>query len=168
MNPEPEISRNLENGYLFVNGERMLRFRVKTFQAFMGRLNVSGNSVSQVLSDQMGRAAGYAAMGFSKDRIHSVEDLWKVGDELLSEQGWGRCLGVEKRVEGSTNRFIVRLKGMPTSWERKATEPACHLMRGAVQGWLEGYLEMNAASSSETQCESTGSSECVFEVTFIQ
>jgi predicted hydrocarbon binding protein len=167
MKAEPKISRDLENGYLFVDGERIFAFRIKTFQAFMDRLNVlAGKPVSQVLSDQMGKAIGHTAMDYSKDHVHSVEDLWKVADELLSQRGCGRCMGGEKRAENGTNRFIFRLKGIPTSYERKATEPTCHVMRGVVQGWIEGYLGRNAVSSSEIRCVSTGSSECVFEVKF--
>ena len=94
MKADHEISRDLEKGYLFVNGERMFAIRIKTFQAFVDRLNViTGKQVSQVLSDQMGKAIGHTAMAYSKDRVRSVEDLWKVGDEILSQQGCGRLLG---------------------------------------------------------------------------
>jgi predicted hydrocarbon binding protein len=169
MKPKHEILRDLENGYLFDDGERIFSMRIKSFQVFLERLGViGGKPVSQVLWDQMGKAAGHAALTFWKNRIHSIEDLCKVGDEILSQQGCGRLLGVEKRVEGSTDRFIVRCKGTPLSYERKTTEPSCHFMRGLMQGWVEGYLERNAASSIETKCEATGSSECVFEITFIQ
>ena len=164
---EPVVSRDPEKGYLFVDGERTFSFRIKTFQAALDRLDIiAGKSVSQVLCNQMGKAIGQAGMAYWKDRIRSGEDLWKVADEVLSVQGAGRCVGGEKRVDGSTSRFIFRLKGTMTSYDHKATEPACNFMQGIVQGWIEGYLERNAASSSETQCESTGSPECIFEVTF--
>ena len=169
MGPEPEVSRDPENGYLFVDRERTFSFRIKTFQAALDRLDIlAGKPVSQVIADQMGRAIGQAGLAYWKGRIHSGEDLWKVADEVLSVQGAGRCVGGEKRVEGSTSRFIFRLKGTLTSYDRKTTEPSCHIMRGIVQGWIEGYLERKATSSIEKQCEAAGSSECVFEVTFTQ
>ncbi|MGP8069177.1 MAG: V4R domain-containing protein [Candidatus Bathyarchaeia archaeon] len=168
MNPEPKVSRDPENGRVFLNGDRVFSFRIKTFQAYMDRLGVAGDKVSQVLMDQMGIAAGHVAMDFVRDRIHSIEDLGKVTDETLSELGAGRCLGIEQHSEGSTNKVTVRLRGTPLTYNRKATEPACHAMRGLMQGWIEGYLDRKAVSSIETACESMGASECVFGVTFIQ
>jgi|SRR5208337_3206505 len=169
MQSELKVSHDPENGFLFVDGERSFSFRVKSFQASLDRLDImTGKLVSQVLSDQMGKAIGRVGMDHWRTRIHSDDDLWKVTDEVLSVHGAGRCVGGEKREEGKTSRFIFRLKGTMTSYDHKATEPTCHLMRGIVQGWMEGYLERNASSCIETQCESTGSSECVFEVTFNQ
>ena len=169
MEPEYELSRDLENGYLFVNGERIFAIRIKTYQAFIDHLKaVRGKSVSTVLCDQIGKSMGHAAMAFWKNRVHRVEDVWKLGDEVFSHQGCGRLLGAEERVEGGTRKFIVRCRGTPISYERNAAEPTCDVMRGFVQGWVETYLEKAAASSTETQCESMGSSECVFEVTFVQ
>lgn len=168
MNPEPNISRDSENGHVFLNGDRVFSFRIKTFQAYMDRLNISGDKVSRVLMDQMGKAAGHAAMDFQRDRVHSVEDLWKVTDEVLSEQGCGRCLGIEQHVEGNTSKFTVRLRGTPLTYNRKTTEPSCHAARGLMQGWIEAYLNRNATASVETKCESMGASECIFEITFIQ
>ena len=166
MNREHKILRDAENGYVFLNGDRVFSFRIKTFQAYMDRLNITGDQVSRVLMGQMGKAAGHAAMDFARDRVHSIEDLWKVTDETLVEQGCGRCLGIEQQGEGNTSKVIVRLKGTPLTYDRKAHEPTCDAVRGLMQGWIEGYLGKSAASSIETQCESVGAPECVFEVTF--
>jgi len=60
--------------------------------------------------------------------------------------------------------YVFKLKGTSLSYERKLTEPSCHMMRGILSGWLEAYSDAKAVESTEKECESMGKQFCVFEV----
>lgn len=105
-------------------------------------------------------------MRYSKSQIRSEDDLWKVFDRVLQARGWGRCLSMTKGDEDRTTVYVFKCTGTPFTYERKANEPACDMLRGLIVGWLETYLDKRAVAHIEAECASTGSPFCVFQVTF--
>ena len=166
--PEPpKLTRDMENGWILEDNIRIASFRVKTFQIFVDRLrSIAGAHVADLLLEKMGEAMGEAAMQERKNAIHSDEDLWKAFDRVVSIRGSGRCFGMTRSTKDSETTYVFKMKGTLLSHERRATEPTCHIIRGTIRGWTEAYLNKKASKSVETECASTGSSSCVFEVTF--
>jgi predicted hydrocarbon binding protein len=156
-----------DNGWIMARDERVIVFRVKTFQAMMDRLtSVAGSTVTKTLFYMMGEEIGQTAMRYSKNEIHGKGDLTRIADRLLAIHGWGRCLSFETTDRDGQTVYVCVVKGTPLSHQRVTNEPTCHVMRGVVAGWLEVFLDKKAQSSTETQCASMGSQQCVFEVTF--
>lgn len=164
----PKLTRDMENGWISEDiHTRIATFRVKTFQIFVDRLmGIPGGYVGSLLLEKMGEAMGEAAMQDRKNAIHSDEDLWKAFDRVVSIRGSGRCLGMTRSTKDSETAYVFKMKGTLLSHERRAAEPTCHIIRGTIREWTEAYLNKKALKSVETECASTGSSSCVFEVTF--
>ncbi len=156
-----------DNGWIMSRNERVIVFRVKTFQAMMERLtSIAGSTVTKTLFYMMGLEVGQTAMRYSKDEVHSLGDLAKVANRLTAMYGWGRSLSLEASTRDGQAVYTCVVKGTPLSHKRTANEPVCHMMRGVVAGWLEIYLDKRAVSSVETQCAAMGHEHCVFEVKF--
>jgi predicted hydrocarbon binding protein len=165
--PLDQLSRDEERGWILEDGRRIISFRLTTFQALMHELRrMTGEKVAEVLLHRLGVAIGRTGMSHLKDEVRSKEDLKEVIDRHARLRGWGRCLGIEERKDVGKTTYAVACEGTPFSYERKAEEPTCHMMRGLVVGCLETYLDKRAESSVETECMSTGSGSCVFEVVF--
>jgi predicted hydrocarbon binding protein len=127
---------------------------------------MAGSTVTKILFYQMGEAIGQTAMHYWKHEIQSPSDLTRISDKVLKLRGWGRCLNVEISGFHGKTIYVFSLKGTPSSHERTANEPTCHIMRGIVAGWLEAYLDRKAQSTTETACASMGNKHCVFKVEF--
>jgi predicted hydrocarbon binding protein len=160
-----ELKRDEENGWVLEDGNRIVTFKVKTFQAFSDRVNeLFGAKVGSVVLYQTGSAIGHAAMKYSKDRIRSEDEIGKVLDQVLNLRGWGRCVELTSRAMGSKKVYVFKTRGSPFSHERTSTEPTCHMIRGIVSGWSEGYFDGKVTASVERECASMGRPLCVFEV----
>jgi predicted hydrocarbon binding protein len=162
-----KLVRDNDKGWIMAYGKRIITFRIHTFQAMMDKLtSIAGATVSKTLFYQMGEEIGQKAMEYSKPEIQSPSDLVRVADEALTLHGWGRCLSLEVNDRGDKTVYVCLLNGNPSSHERTADEPTCHMMRGVVAGWLEAYLGKKAESSTETVCASMGNEDCAFEIVF--
>lgn len=164
----PELKRKENDGFILEDSQRIISFRVETFQAFGDRLvSMVGAIVGRTLTYGIGTEIGQTALRYSRDEIRSEDDLGKVFDRVVTLRGWGRCLAMEKHDSDHKLVYVSRMKGTPTAHGRTATEPVCHLIRGIVAGWIEAYVGRTAKSSSEVACEATGKKFCVFETSFI-
>lgn len=160
-----QLTRDEEKGWILEGANRIISFRAKTFQALTDSLTrLVGPMTAAVVLNQLGIAIGRAAMSYSKDKIESQNDLPAVVDSVLSARGWGRCLDLTRQSTGGRTIYVFKLKGTPMSYERKSTEPSCHMMRGILSGWLEAFSDAKAVNSMEKECESMGKQFCVFEV----
>ncbi len=158
-----------DNGWMMAHGKRIITFRVETYQAMMDKLTgIAGSTVAKTLFYQMGEQVGQEAMRYSRHEVQSTSDLALVADKVLRFHGWGRCSRMEKTVQEGKMVYVCVLKGTPLSYQRTASEPTCHMMRGIAAGWLEAYFERKAQSSTETACASMGKQDCTFEVEFDQ
>jgi predicted hydrocarbon binding protein len=165
--PLDELSRDEERGWILEDGRRIISFRLTTFQALINELHrMTGAAVAEVLLHRLGAAIGDAGMSYLKEQVHSTEELKEVMDKYSRTRGWGRCLSIEERKDAGKTTYMVACKGTPFSYERNAAQPTCHMMRGLVVGCLQTYLGRKAERSAETQCMSTGSQACLFEVVF--
>lgn len=163
----PVITRDREKGWVLEEGNRIITFRVKTFQSFVDRMiSLVGKRVAEMILYQMGNEIGHVAYKYSEDRLRSDEDLGRVLDDVVGTRGWGRCGDFERQVQSGALRCTLTVTGTPFSYERTSLEPTCHIVRGVVAGYLESHFGRKAQSSIEKECASTGSKVCVFEVTF--
>jgi predicted hydrocarbon binding protein len=164
---EKNTVEDVDTGWIMEDGVRVVTLGIKTFQAMMdGVTNLAGSTATRALLYQMGEEIGETAMRHTRNSIKSPLDLPTAFDRVLSRRGWGRCLNLELTSRDGGRPYVCILKGTPTTYQRTANEPTCHLMRGLVVGWLEAYLHWRAQSSTETACASMGNEHCVFEVEF--
>jgi len=163
----PELSRDIDRGWIFEGHDRILSFRVTTFQKFVDSLvGMAGTKVAEILLYTMGASLGHIAFHHYKEKVQSEEDLQKVFDKVLASRGWGRCVRITKTMDPSKSVYAADLTGSPFSYERKALEPTCHILRGAVAGFIEASLNKKATSSAETTCASMGAPHCTFQISF--
>ena len=163
----PELSRDVGKGWILEGPDRIISFKVKTFQRFIDSLvGMAGAHVADVLLYHMGSELGHTAHDYTKEETRSEDDLPKVIDRVLTERGWGRCLEMTVKRQNGRVAYVFTVSGGPLVRERRAAEPTCTLVRGSLAGWLEAYLGKKAQSSTETECASTGDKFCIFEVTF--
>ncbi len=166
-NGTPPLERDVEKGWILEGKIRIMSLRAKTFQSFVDKLVVvAGPAVSAVLLGQMGAEIGRSEFAYSKDEIHTEEDLVRLGDRFLRLRGWGRIIKAETRKEDGKSIYTYSIADSILSHERQAKVPTCHLIRGLVVGWLEAYLGKKSVGSVERECASLGSQNCVFDITF--
>jgi predicted hydrocarbon binding protein len=68
------------------------------------------------------------------------------------------------RIEEAGNKLFWHIERCPLCWERKATEPVCHLVVGLLQEalyWLSGGKIFNV---EETACIARGDHACTFVI----
>jgi predicted hydrocarbon binding protein len=165
--PPEGLSRDLERGWIMEGGERIITFRIKTFQAFVERLSgILGPRAAGVLLYEMGMEIGQVSFQYSKASIGSDADLSRAFDSVLRLRGWGRIVRFERREGGGRAVYKVSIEGSPMAHERRAEGPTCDLLRGVAAGWLSAYLGKRPAASAETECASAGGRACSFEMAF--
>jgi predicted hydrocarbon binding protein len=170
--PLEQLSRDEENGWIMEDPERIMSFTVPNFQAIIDDLTaLTSRNVANVLLFRMGLATARANVKIILSELKNEDPpkemkLYEAFDRFVQTRGWGRCLGMAKEDEFAETVYVFKCKGTPFSYKRTASEPSCHMMRGAAHGWLEGYLGRKAAASVETECASMGAPFCVFQVTF--
>jgi predicted hydrocarbon binding protein len=161
------MSRDEEKGWILEGDTRIISFRVKTFQAVLDALKgLIGSKVASVLAYRMGLALGHAGLCYSRDLIHTEQDLVTVLDQVFRHRGWGRCLSLEGQRKMEKTVYVCTVAGDPECYERTSSEPVCDMLRGAIVGWLEGYLDKKTSDSVERECRSMGHEFCVFEASF--
>lgn len=164
-NPIEKLEHQEQDGWILENGERILSFRVTTFQSIFDRVTaMAGEKVSKIILSQMGQEIGRTAFNYSRDRI-LPDNLVEALDHILSIQGWGRVLSLEKTGNGSSVTYVCTIKGCHPRHRRVSTSRTCDIIRGIVSGWLESYVQKNA-ENIETASVGTGPQPCVFRVTF--
>lgn len=168
--PEPfeKFERQERDGWIFEDGERILSFRVTTFQSILDRVSATaGEKVTKIILHQMGKEVGKTAFNHSTERM-LADNLAEALDHALSIRGWGRVLDLNRTDHGSSLTYVCSIKGCPLCYKRVSTSPTCDVMRGIVSGWLESFVQKSAESSTETACVAMGSQLCVFRVTFVK
>jgi len=166
LSTKRELRRRQEDGWIVEGEERILSFRVKTFQAVLDRLSsMTESELGKTVLNQIGQDMGRAAFDYSKNDINS-EDHWKILDGVLSARGWGRCVSVNRINDESYVTYAYTIRDCPICYNRKATEPMCDIVRGIVTGWQESILGRKAQPSDETRCAATGAKFCIFHVSF--
>lgn len=168
LEPKPleHLLRDEEKGWILENGHRVISFRLETIHSIVDKLvSMVGPKVATTLLHEIGVAIGRAGMNYSKDGIHSEEELGPMLDRVLRLQGWGRSLGITKRPLSGGRVYVAKLTGTLLSRERRTKEPSCHIVRGVIAGWLEAYFGGKAVESIEAECAAIGDPACVFEVT---
>ena len=161
-----QLERDEAEGSIVEDHERVITFRLRTWQNLIDRLtSIAGERVAETLLSQIGNSIGRSGMEYSRDRILTEDDLWKVFDMVLQARGWGRCEGLSKEMV-SGGSYIFRLRNTPLSYQRRALKPMCYMMRGILTGWLEAYLGTKAKTAVEKSCAAMGNSLCIFEITF--
>jgi len=162
-----DMFRDLENGLVLENGNRIVTFTIKTYQAFVDKVAVlAGPRVAQTLLYQMGNEMGRAGFSYSKEAVRSLRDAWKVFDGVLAYRGWGRCIELREKVHDNSVTFVVTTKGCPLCDDRRSYVPRCDVLRGVATGWLEAFLGKKAKSSIETDCAAVRNQHCIFEISF--
>jgi len=160
-----DLKRDRENGWILEDDNRIVTFRVKTFQALADRISeLFGAKVGSVVLYQMGNAIGHAGMKYTKGKITSENELGETLDRVLGARGWGRCLELTSKSMGAKKMYSARMRGTPLAHERTSNEPTCHLMRGILSGWLEAYFDGKVLESVERECASMGRPFCTFEI----
>jgi predicted hydrocarbon binding protein len=165
--PEPieKLERQEQNGWMLEDGERIMSFRVTTFQSILDRVTaMAGEKVTEIILHQIGQEIGRTAFNYSRNQIQS-DNLAEALDHVLSIRGWGRVLDLDKTDHGSSVTYVCTIKGCPLCYGRVSTSRTCGIMRGIVSGWLESFVQKKA-ESIETAYVGTGSQPCVFRVTF--
>jgi len=166
IDPSAQLKRDEAEGSIVEENNRLITFRLDTWQGIVDRLtSIAGEPVTETLLSQIGNSIGRSGMEYSKDRILTEDDLWKVFDEVLRARGWGRCVGFSKGT-GPRKSYIFNLRNAPLSSQRRASKPMCYMMRGILTGWLEAYLGAKATAAVEKSCAAMGNSLCIFEITF--
>jgi predicted hydrocarbon binding protein len=168
FNPEPveKLGRQEQEGWRHEDGERILSFRVTTFQSIIDRVTATtGEKVATIILHQIGKEVGRTAYSHCTDKMLS-DNLVETLDRVLSSQGWGRVLNLDKTDHESSVTYVCSIKGCPLCYKRVSTSPTCDITRGIISGWLESFVQKNTESSTETACVATGSELCVFQVTF--
>lgn len=160
------LTRDEEKGWIHEGDNRIVTLRVKTFQTLSNQLGaIAGSKISGVILNQLGMACGRVVMGYSREEIQLQSDLPTILDWIMKDRGWGRCVDLTWQSSGTRTTYVVKVKGSPLSHEHYSSQPSCHLLRGALSGWLEAYFDAKVLDSTETECESMGNSFCVFEIT---
>jgi len=166
LSTKRELRRRQEDGWILEGEERILSFRVKTFQTVLDHIySMAGSKVGKTVLNQIGQDIGRATFDYSKNDITS-EDHWKILDQVLSVRGWGRCVSVNRINHEPYVTYAYTIRDCPICYNRKATEPMCDIVRGIVTGWQESILGRKADSSDETRCVATGAKFCIFHVSF--
>ena len=166
MSTKRELRRRQEDGWILEGEERILSFRVTTFQTALDHIySMVGSKVGKTVLNQIGQDIGHTAFAYSKNEITS-EDHWKILDEVLSVRGWGRCVSVNKINNDPHATYAYTIRDCPFCYNRKATEPMCDIFRGVVTGWQESVIGKKADASDETHCVATGAKFCIFHVSF--
>ncbi len=166
LSAKRELRRRQEDGWILEGEERILSFRVKTFQGVLDHLySMAEPKVGKTVLYQIGQDMGRATFAYSKKDMPS-EDQWKILDEVLSVRGWGRCVSVNRINDEPYVTYAYTIRGCPICHNRQATEPMCDIVRGIVTGWQESIIGRKAESSDETRCVATGAKFCIFHVSF--
>ena len=166
LSTKRELRRRQEDGWILEGEERILSFRVNTFQGVLDHLySMAEPKVGKTVLYQIGQDMGRAAFAYSKKDMPS-EDHWKILDEVLSVRGWGRCVSVNRINDAPYVTYAYTISDCPICFNRKATEPMCDIVRGIVTGWQESIIGRKAESSDETRCAATGAKFCIFHVSF--
>jgi len=164
--PFAPLTRDEEKGWIIEGDNRIITLRVKTFQTLSNQLGaIVGSKISSIILNQLGMACGRVVMDYSREEIQLQSDLPTILDWIMRDRGWGRCVELTSQSSGTRTTYIAKLKGSPLSHEHHSSQPSCHLLRGALSGWLESYFDAKVVDSTETECESMGSPFCMFEVT---
>jgi len=165
-----DLRRIFDEGLILEDSERIITFRLKTFQALIDRLvSLSGSNIAKVLFHQLGNEVGQAGMRYSKDQIQSENDLGPVLDNVLKNRGWGTCLGIDVKKQNNKQIFVATMHNCPLCFGLKSSEPQCDFVRGIVSGWIEGYMARKASiDSTETECVATGGKNCIFEISYME
>lgn len=96
MSKDLTIARDTEKGWILEDGNRLVTFKVKTFQAFVDRLgSLVGSRVSEVIMYQLGTEVGHVAYKYSEKEVRSEDHIVRVLDSILAARGWGRCEGFD-------------------------------------------------------------------------
>lgn len=70
MSKDLTIARDTEKGWILEDGNRLVTFKVKTFQAFVDRLgSLVGSRVSEVIMYQLGTEVGHVAYKYSEKEV---------------------------------------------------------------------------------------------------
>ncbi len=166
LSTKRELRRRQEDGWILEGEERILSFRVKTFQGVLDHLySMAEPKVGKTVLYQIGQDMGRATFAYSKNDIAS-KDPWNTLDEVLSVRGWGRCVSVNRINDEPYVTYAYTIRGCPVCYMRTATEPMCDIVRGIVTGWQESIIGRKAESSDETRCAATGAKFCIFHVSF--
>jgi predicted hydrocarbon binding protein len=166
LSTKHELTRRQEDGWILDGEQRIISFRITTFQAVLDHLrSIAGGKVAKTVLNQIGEEIGRTTFGYSKNDIVS-EDHWRVLDNVLSVRGWGRCVSVDKISHEPYVTYAFTIRDCPMCYDRKSTEPMCDIMRGVVTGWQESILGRKAESSYEKDCIAKGANFCVFHVSF--
>ncbi len=164
--PFDPLTRDEEKGWISEGDNRIVTLRVKTFQTLSNQLEaIVGSKISGVILNQLGMACGRVVMGYSREAIQLQSDLPTILDWIMKDRGWGRCVDLTWQSSGTRTIYVAKVKGSPLSHEHHSSQPSCHLLRGALSGWLEEYLNAKVTDSTEKECESMGNPFCIFEVT---
>lgn len=155
-----------DSGCIVEDGDRIITFRAKTFQAIVEKLNgLTGRIVAKELLYQLGNQIGRTGLEYSKARVlDNGENLVQILDSVLRFRGWGRCLAIDP----TDNGYRVTIQNCAFCHMQQLSEPSCHLMLGSVTGWIEAFLGVRASGRIESECVATGGKFCVFEMTFPQ
>jgi len=166
LSTKHELRRRQEDGWILDGEERIISFRISTFQAMLDHLrSIAGSKVANTVLNQIGEEIGRATFAYSKNDMPS-EDHWKILDEVLNVRGWGRCVSVNRINHEPYVTYSYTIRDCPICYGQKAAEPMCDIVRGIVTGWQESVLGRKAESSYETRCAATGATFCIFHVSF--
>jgi hypothetical protein len=160
-----QLTRDEGIGWILEGDNRIISFRSDTFQTLSDQLvTLVGSKIAAVILNQLGMAAGRVVMNYSRGEIRSQNDLATVLDSTIRARGWGRCVDFTWHSSGTRTTYMIKLKGSALSRERHLSQPSCHLLRGAISGWLEAYSNSKVFDSIERECETMGKPFCVFEI----
>jgi predicted hydrocarbon binding protein len=163
--PIENLERREQDCLIPQDGEPILSFQATMFQSILDRVTAMvGEKVAKIILHQIGQEIGKTAFNDSKEKILSG-NLAEALDHVLNIRGWGRVLDLDKTEHVSSVTYVCTIKGCPLCYKRISTRPTCDIMRGIVSGWLKSFVQKNA-ESIETACVATGSTSCVFRVTF--
>jgi predicted hydrocarbon binding protein len=165
--PDPleNIERLEEDCWTPEDAEPTLHFEATMFHSIRDRVTAMvGEKVARIILHQIGQEIGKTAFNSSKDKTQPGR-LGEALDRILNARGWGRVVNFVKSDRGSSVAYVCSIQGCPMCYKRISTSPACDMMRGIVSGWLKSFVQ-KPVESAETACVATGSTSCVFEVTF--
>ena len=158
-----KLDRDEQNGLILEDGNRILSFRLTTFQALIERLSaMAGDKVAKTILNGLGREIGKTTFEYSRHKL-APENLGEIFDQVVRSRGWGRCLSIQSQPNEPV--YAVTMANCPLCYEQEANEPKCDLMRGLVTGLLEAFSHKTARSAVETNCAAIGGKFCIFEIT---